>query len=722
MTPLNLVIEGADINGDALTWDSPDGRPEATTGKVAHMKFPARGTLARQMALHVMGSIAVAAIGVTAILLINDAAEEHIKLHHHLAWFIAGVCVFLALIMLIYGFELRRQISAPIEQLVGAMRLVTTQQNYDIRLSLHSSEELDTLANGFNCMLAEIQRRDEELLRNKQVLESELAARKYINAQLEKARDEAEAANRAKSAFLASMSHEIRTPMNGVIGMTELVMQTSLNPEQREYMAMVKSSAESLLSIINDILDFSKIEAGRVELEKFEFNLHDLVSETLRTFAPSAHRKDLELVYDIRSGVPENVVGDPLRLRQVLLNIISNAIKFTERGEVAVVIDRDPGSGRDCLNFVVRDTGIGIPLEKRQAIFEPFAQADSSQTRKYGGTGLGLAISNRLVTLMQGSIWVDSRVGEGTEFHITLPLPAGAAVSREIPAFLKGMNALVVDDNLTNRRVMAGMLNSFGMKADSVESAMRGRSAMEAAAAEGSGYKLVIIDGEMPVMDGFQLAEIIQRTPALSTATVVMLTCGTRQPEQIARCRQLGVHAYLLKPIRRSELLKVMTRVLSPTGIEAAGEAQAEIAPQRLRPLSILAAEDNRVNQRLLVRLLEKEGHTVQVAENGEAAVALSAERNFDAILMDVQMPKLDGLDAARQIRTRERSSGGHVPIIALTAYAMRGDREKCLQAGMDMYIAKPLDKQELFRALEKCVAPGEHDELQPHQAEPILK
>ena len=606
------------------------------------------------------------------------------------------------------GSVLQRHISHPVNQLVEAMRKVTTERSYDTRVSLDSTKELNSLAAGFNRMVAGIQRRDRELSQHKEALEKELAERKQINLELEKARDEAESANRAKSEFLANMSHEIRTPMNGVIGMTELALETNLTGEQREYMSMVKMSAESLLSIINDILDFSKIEAGRIEMEQFEFNFCDLVAETLRSFAPTAHRKGLELAYDIRPDTPENVVGDPHRLRQVLLNVISNAVKFTERGEIVVVAERDLERAPDGLHLIVRDTGIGIPADKRDAIFEAFAQADSSHSRRYGGTGLGLAISHRLVTLMGGKLWVESQVGQGSEFHIALPLPAGAPVKRTIPDFLRGLSALVVDDNLTNRRVVAGMLTSFGMKADSAETALRGRSALEVAASAGDPYRLVIIDGEMPEMDGFQLAEIIKKNPSLAGATVIMLTCGLRQPEQIARCRELGVQAYLIKPIRRSELLKEIVRVLSPEPA-AAASGQSVPGPKASKPrLHLLAAEDNRVNQRLLVRLLEKEGHAVTVAEDGEAAVALSYEQKFNAIFMDVQMPKMDGMQATRIIRARERGSGEHVPIIALTAHAMKGDREKCLDAGMDMYIAKPLNQRELFDALEKFSRPGE--------------
>ncbi len=605
------------------------------------------------------------------------------------------------------GALLQRKISAPLGELTRVMRRVTHDRDFRARVSISGTGEIAQLGTGFNRMLAEIQRREEDLQRSNISLEDELVRRKETNDQLAKAKEEAEIANRTKSQFLANMSHEIRTPMNGVIGMTELALETNLTPEQREYLSTVKLSAESLLSIINDILDFSKIEAGRLELDSFEFNIHEVVGSTLKGIAIRAHQKGLELVYDIRPSVPDILVGDAHRLRQVLVNLVANAIKFTDRGEVVVTLEAAPERGPNVVHMLVRDTGMGIPRDKQDAVFEAFSQADSSHSRRYGGTGLGLAISSRLVRLMGGEIWVRSEPGRGSEFHVVVHLPAGPPHSLDVPEFLRGVAALIVDDNLTQRKILSGMLGQWGMKPDAAESALRGLSAMEAAAGANAAYRLVLIDGNMPGMDGFELAECIQRNPKLAGATVLMLSTGLR-PGDITRCRELGVSAYVIKPIRKGELLKVIVRVLQDKdAFTAPAQEQLLAEAERRTGLRILAAEDNRVNQRLLVRLLEKEGHAVTIVEDGEAAVAISAKQAFDLILMDVQMPNLDGLEAARCIRSRELATGKHMPIIALTAHAMKGDRERCLEAGMDAYVAKPVQKQELLHIMYQYIAPA---------------
>jgi two-component system, sensor histidine kinase and response regulator len=623
-------------------------------------------------------------------------------------WALAYNCVGASFAWLIRSFPPAVQWELPIICLPVIYLIYRSNRIYLVQMEQRIREE--GLLRSHEELERRVQERTAELASANDALKLEVETRKRTEVDLRFAKDAAEVASRAKSEFLANMSHELRTPMNGIIGMTELALGTDLTAEQGEYLSTVMFSANAMMTVVNDVLDFSKIEAKKLKLDPIDFNVSDCVSEAVKTLAVEAHQKGLELLCDVGANIPETVIGDPYRLRQILLNLLGNAIKFTERGEVVVRVDADVESRQTVrLHFQVKDTGIGIPKDKLELIFEAFSQADGSWTRKYGGTGLGLTISSRLVHMMDGEIWVDSQTGRGSVFCFTglfgcesLNQPDGRQSDH-----LRNVRVLVVDDNATNRQILATTLKDYGMQPAVAASGEEAIALLHSYRTSGECFSLALIDQDMPGMDGFRLVEGLRESAMECDATIMMLT-GRGKPSDAARYEQLGIAAALFKPIVRPELLATIATALGHPSSEKAALEQDETKSWRDRTdaLRILVAEDRPANQDVLLAVLRNKGCVAEAVGNGREVLAALEAQSFDAVLMDVQMPEMNGIEATAAIRAREQVSQVHIPVIAVTARAMPGDREHFLQAGMDDYLAKPFRSQELFDAIERVTAP----------------
>ena len=628
---------------------------------------------------------------------------------------------------LFYARVARRMLS-PIQTLTGVALKLKDDQSGDFKwVAAKSDDELGVLTNAFNGMWAVIQHRTEwleervqartaELSKANAELAVEVVDRQHAEREATLARESAEAANRAKSAFVANMSHELRTPMNGILGMAEFIETGKLDDQQREYFQIIRSSAQNLLSVINDILDFSKIESGKVDLDLIDFDLPALVYDTLKPLTLQSQEHGVQLLCNIAPSAPDLVHGDPVRVRQVLTNLAGNAVKFTRRGEILISLAVE-SSDEDStlLHFSVRDTGIGVPKDQQTLIFEPFRQADISMTRKFGGTGLGLSICSHLVQLMGGKIWLESEEGKGSTFHFTVRLGrasgGSAAVIEGLEKHLAGLRVLIVDDNATSRELLHDSLTRAGMHPVVRPDAYTGFDALIRAGAGPNPFHMVVTECQLPGEDGFELAKRIRKTPALAGLPLLMLYSGSQSPDP-GRCLMLGIGATLAKPFDQRDLQSAILKVLHrQSSVKTLDRQRSSAPPAEAAGLRILLAEDNKVNQLISTKLLGRLGHFVVVAGDGRIAFEEFKKQHFDIVLMDLQMPEMDGYAATRAIREYEQNLGRHTPIIAMTAHAMARHKESCLAAGMEGYVSKPVNVRELEEQI---------NQVRPHASGPV--